>query len=132
MRSEATISNETGKYLTANGIPNWRQSVLNGQFRKSPKHKWYHIITGTPGLSDRAFLLDDGTGRTFYLEMKKPGGIQSEYQIAFESECIARGAPYGIAESPVDVQEILEIYGMCKLTVDEWKKGVTGRDKESK
>ena len=119
-KSETAISRICGGYLTDNGIPNWRCSVLTGQFRKSPKHKWYHIITGTAGLSDRQFLLDNGSGQTVYLEMKKPDGVQSDDQIAFESECVSRGVPYYIAKDLYDVQEILEIYDMVKITVKEW------------
>ena len=120
MSKETPISSRIGKYLTFCRIPNWRCGVMTGQFRKDSKHKWYHVITGTAGLSDRQFPLDDGSGRTVYLEVKAPGKKQSQDQIDFEAMCVARNIPYFVAFSAYDVQDILELFGMCNKTVNQW------------
>lgn len=113
MKSETQISKECGDFLSLNHIPNWRTGVLNGFFRKSPKHKWYRVVTGTAGLSDRQFLMPDG--KTAYLEVKTETGKQSQEQRDFEATCIKWNAPYFIVRSVNDLAEVLQELNMLKV-----------------
>ncbi len=113
--AETQLSKEIGDFLTLNRVPNWRCGVLNGQFRGHGEKRWRHIITGTPGLSDRQFMTSDGSGQTVYLEIKPPGKYQSKKQKEFEAECVQRNIPYFVAKSISDVAEILEAYGMLRV-----------------
>lgn len=113
--SETQISKEIGDFLTLNRVPNWRCQVLVGMFKGHGQKRWYHVETGTPGLSDRQFLTDDGSGRTVYLEIKQPGKDQSEVQRDFEAQCVQRNVPYFVARSVQDTAEILEALDMLKV-----------------
>jgi len=114
-QSETEISKEIGEFLTLNHIPNWKCHVLHGKFQAFGSKIWRIIKTGIKGMSDRQFPLDNGSGQTLYLEVKKPGGKQSSDQKDFQKMCDERSIPYFVATSIQDVVEILEIYNMLKV-----------------
>ena len=65
----------------------------------------YHCLAGLgsyPGLSD---LVATKTGRTVHVEVKKPGGRQSERQKKFQADIEAAGGEYLLAYCIEDVQE---------------------------
>lgn len=108
---ENAVDREIIKFLNDNGIPNWRNQVIEGWYRPNKKVKEYWIKQGTDGLSDRSALLPDG--RTLYIEEKrKLGGKQEKTQIDFERECIKRNVPYVLARSAKDVSNYLKILFM--------------------
>jgi hypothetical protein len=49
-----------------------------------------------PGVADLVFVK---AGRAYFLEMKKPGGRQSDSQKLFEADCLLAGSEYAIANS---------------------------------
>jgi hypothetical protein len=117
IQTEAAISKACEQFLTLNGIINWRASVLNGQCKGFGDKHWRPIKTGIAGLSDRQALLPDGTGRTLYIEVKKPGGKQRQSQKEFESECLKLGVPYVLVESVEDLAECLDAFGVLKVRI---------------
>ncbi len=110
---ENSVSKACRKLLKDNHIPHWRNNVLVGLFRGFKEKALRAVHTGTKGMGDISFVLTDGSGRTVYLETKRPvGGEQSDDQKSFEAMCIKWGCPYFLVSSVEDLKEILEIYGM--------------------
>ena len=62
-----------------------------------------------PGVADLVFVKE---GRAYFLEMKKPGGKQSENQIDFQLDCAMVGAQYAVAWSFEEAVEILQLWGI--------------------
>lgn len=115
---ESPVSRDCKQLLKLNGIEHWRINVLNGLFKGFKDKTWRVVKTGTKGHSDLVFPLHDDSGRTCYIETKRPvGGIQSQDQRDFEAMCIKRGMPYYIVSSWLDLAEILEAYGMLKIRI---------------
>ena len=113
---ESPVSKDCRELLLLNEIEHWRVGVMNGRFTPFGGGPSRVVKTGTKGHSDLVFLLQDGSGRTVYLETKRPvGGRQSPDQCDFEAMCIKRNAPYFIVSSVQDLAEILEAYGMLKI-----------------
>lgn len=57
------------------------------------------------GVSDFIYIY---WGKVYFLECKKPGGAQSEYQREFMRKCQDRGHIYNIFESLVEFQKIIK------------------------
>jgi len=111
---ESAVVKQCTDLLKAYGIIHWRNSVLHGYFRGFKKKKSYVVKTGVSGLADWSFLMTDGSGRTVYMETKKPKGKQRDSQIEFETECIKLNVPYILIDDVNDLIEYLKIYGMIK------------------
>ena len=60
-----------------------------------------------PGVADLVFVKE---GRAYFLEMKKPGGKQSENQIDFQLDCAMVGAQYAVAWSFEEAIKILRFW----------------------
>lgn len=58
-----------------------------------------------PGVADLVFVKE---GRAYFLEMKKPGGKQSDNQIDFQLDCALVGAQYAVAWSFEEAVGILQ------------------------
>jgi len=56
------------------------------------------------GLPDRVMHYE---GRVHYLEIKKPNGVLSAYQQAFQEQCQGDGISYHVIKSLADLAEIL-------------------------
>lgn len=114
---ESPVSKACRKLLKDNHIPHWRNNVLVGLFKPFGAGKAMRAVhTGTKGMGDISFVLIDGSGRTAYLETKRPvGGKQSQDQKDFEATCIKNNVPYYLVSSVVDLEEILEVYGMLEV-----------------
>lgn len=61
------------------------------------------------GVADLVFVKD---GRVYFLEMKRPGGKQSESQRQFQADAEAVGAPYAVAYSFDEAVKILQDFGV--------------------
>ena len=61
------------------------------------------------GVADLVFIKDS---RAYFLEMKKPGGKQSENQKAFQLDAVRVGACYAIADSFDLAVKILQGWGL--------------------
>jgi hypothetical protein len=61
------------------------------------------------GVADLVFVK---AGRAYFLEMKRPGGKQSESQRQFQADAEAVGAPYAVAFSFDEAVEILHGFGV--------------------
>ncbi len=75
------------------------QPIFNraaGAYRAMPKYS----LNGFPDI----FLLKDGT--FIGLEVKRPGGKQSDVQVAFEHNCLKNGIKYYVVTSIEDVQKL--------------------------
>lgn len=75
------------------------QPIFNreyGAYRAMPKYS----LTGFPDI----FILKDGT--FIGLEVKRPGGKQSEAQILFEQNCSKNGVRYYVVTCVEDVHRI--------------------------
>lgn len=115
---ENPVSKGCRRLLKANKIPHWRNNVLNGLFRGYKEKKLRSVQTGTKGMGDISFILTDGSGRTAYLETKRPvGGVQSDDQKDFEAMCIKWGCPYYLVSSVEDLKEILEVHEILEVDV---------------
>jgi hypothetical protein len=74
----------------------WRQNTspmydtARQTFRSMPKY----ALRGVPDI----ILVKNG-GLVVFLEIKRPGGVQSEWQRAFEQQATAKGAVYKIITS---------------------------------
>ena len=71
---------------------------------------WYVIrhqqsMGSLKGLSDLSAIRN---GQTVYIEVKKPGGVQSQYQKDFQAEVESHGAYYILAYSVDDVNELMD------------------------
>lgn len=72
-------------------------------------HGWFTFynlqsLGSLKGISDLTAIKD---GRTLWLEIKKPGGRQSEHQKKFESAIKAHGGEYVLADSVEVVEKYL-------------------------
>ena len=72
---------------------------------------WYVIrhqqsMGSLKGLSDLSAIRN---GQTVYIEVKKPGGVQSQYQKDFQEEVESHGACYILAYSVDDVDELVDM-----------------------
>jgi len=115
---ENPVARDCKQLLKINGIEHWRVNVLHGKFQGFKEKTWRVIKTGIKGHSDMVFPLHDGSGKTCYIETKRPvGGVQSQDQKDFEAMCIKWDMPYYIVSSWLDLAEILEIYGMLKIKI---------------
>lgn len=110
--SEAQTVRYCTDELKRRHIIHWRNNVLDGKFRGVRDKSWRHVKNGTRGLSDWAFLLEDNSGNTVYLEIKKPGKKQSQDQKDFQADCDKRNVPYYCIDNVNDLIEILSIYNM--------------------
>ena len=55
------------------------------------------------GLPDRVMHLN---GKVVYLEIKLPSGKMSDWQLAFQQQCVTDGIPYRVIRSLEDLQSI--------------------------
>ena len=73
---------------------------------------WYVIchqksmgsLKGLSGLSDLSAIRN---GQTVYIEVKKPGGVQSQWQKDFQAEVESHGARYILAYSVDEVDALV-------------------------
>lgn len=63
------------------------------------------VSIGQRGTPDLAILLNDGTGRTLWCEVKSPTGRLTPEQATFRTWCQDRGIPHVVARSVDDVKE---------------------------
>lgn len=104
--AESAVDREIVYFCKLYGFKTWRNQVIKGWYRPRKGVREYWITQGTPGLADRSILLNDG--KTLYVETKRPsGGMQSQTQKDFESDCVIRNVPYIIARSWNDVSKFL-------------------------
>ncbi|MCP4393523.1 MAG: hypothetical protein GY804_04560 [Alphaproteobacteria bacterium] len=101
MTPEGKVAKDCRDLMTLHNI-DWRKShVMKGMY------KGYRVSTGKKGRADDDFLMDDGSGRTCYVEYKKPGGIQSPEQIEFMGKCKDLNIPYILTDNVVDFKNKL-------------------------
>ena len=87
----------------------WRKShVMKGMY------KGYRVSTGKVGRPDDDFIMEDGSGRTCYVEYKKPGGKQSPEQINFMNKCKRLNIPYILTENVDHFIKSLKDLGVIK------------------
>ena len=84
------VQMNSGMHTTDAGVPMWNYFIWNNK-----KHS---------GLSD---LTASKNGQTWFLEVKKPGGRQSESQKQFEEVCNKTGNIYRIVRGVQDVEDLL-------------------------
>lgn len=111
-KSEAQVTKECIDLLKVKQIVHWRNNVLNGYFSATRTGSRRYVRSGIAGLSDYCFLLNDGSGRTVYLEFKSSTGKQSQEQIDFEKSCTDRNVLYFVVSDVNDLLEILSMFGM--------------------
>ena len=106
---EALIQVETVKYLQSESI--FFFSVPNEAAAGNKVRQMQLISMGLrSGLSDLILWLPLPGDKIlhFYLEMKKPGGKQSDSQKRFQARCERNDILYGIAFSVQDVIDLVE------------------------
>lgn len=92
-------------------VPNQWAGLYKGRFGAELAHMGR--INGAP---DYAFL---GPGGSFFVEVKTPKGMQSDYQITFEKWCEGRAVPYYICRSLKDVERVLDIERVKQETIHQ-------------
>lgn len=112
IKSEAQVTKECVAIFRKKKIIHFRNNVLHGKFKGFKDKAWRIVKTGLKGISDWGFFLNDGSGRTVYLELKATGEDQSQDQKDFQADCDKRNIPYYAIDDPIDLMEILDIYGM--------------------
>lgn len=117
-KAENIVQKDCQELLALNGIKHWRSQVLNGQARGYGEKRWRSFITGTKGLSDLTAIMNDGSGRTMYIETKAPGKKQSPGQKDFEANCNKNNVPYCCVDCWQDLAEFLDAYGILKIRMD--------------
>lgn len=87
------------------------ETVLLRQIRECLKFYGWFVIRIQQGLgchkgiSDLIAIRD---GKTIYIEIKKPGGVLSEYQKKFRDDVEAHGGKYVVMK---DVEDVLKLEG---------------------
>lgn len=88
-------------YLSYKKVFFWRQNTQpvfdKGHFRAMPKYS----LTGVPDI-----IVIGRDGKFIGLEVKRPGGKQSDTQLEFQKNCIINNAGYYVVTSIDDVQKI--------------------------
>ncbi len=87
---ERDIKSQVKDYLSIRGIFNFPLVQGMGAYK---------------GVPDRVLHYK---GQVVYLEIKRPGGKQSEYQKAFEAQCLADGISYWLITSVDELMEKME------------------------
>ena len=88
------------------------ENEIQTQIRMRLQYSGWYVIRhqqgmgSLKGLSDLSAIKD---GRTVYIEVKKPGGVQSQYQKNFQEEIEAHGGQYILAKSVDDIKELIEV-----------------------
>ena len=111
-KSEAQVTKECTDLLKVKQIVHWRNNVLDGKFQCYKEKKWRHVKNGIKGMGDWSFVLNDGSGRTVFLELKATGKKQSQDQKDFESDCVKRNVLYFCIDNVNDLLEILSMFDM--------------------
>lgn len=107
---ESKIQVQIVKFLQEQKI--WCYSVPNER-KCSPQAMGRLISMGLKkGVSDLVLWLGD---KTIYLEVKKPSGVQSVAQVAFQKRCERYKRPYYVVRSVSDVKKVLKIEGFNVL-----------------
>ncbi len=86
---EADIKSMVKDYLAIRGIFSF--PLLQG-------------LGSRPGLPDRVIHIN---GHVEYLEIKKPAGKLSPYQVKFAEQCKLDGIPYHVIKSFADIEELI-------------------------
>lgn len=107
---EVHIQNEICDVLTKLGYICWKNydqgSRVNGRYRKD---KWQRS-----GQADIAVLLPFNFGGIAWVEVKRPGGKQSNNQKLFERDIVLMGGHYKVVYSAVEAVRYLRgIYRPC-------------------
>jgi len=117
--TEAQVKKACLEILDLHKYIHWPAHVFTGQIRGFGGGKWRVMKTGKKGMADHRFLFTDGSGRTGYLEFKRPkGGKQSQDQKDFEAMCNKLKVPYSLILHPGDLIEFLEIYDLLKVKIN--------------
>lgn len=88
------------------------ENEIQAQIRMRLQYAGWYVIRhqqgmgSLKGLSDLSAIKD---GRTVYIEVKKPGGVQSQYQKNFQEAIESHGGRYILAKSVEDVVEMIEV-----------------------
>jgi len=95
---ESRIQAEIVKALSLLGI--YVLMCPNGEITDMSARKYQRLVamgfrSGAPDL----FLFRKGENRFYGMELKKPGGKQSEGQITFEDKCQKNNWPYAVVDS---------------------------------
>ncbi len=86
---EADVKSVVKDYLDIKGV--FHYALLQG-------------LGAFKGLPDRVIHLN---GHVEYLEIKKPAGKLSPYQIKFAEQCKLDGIPYHVIKSFADIEEVI-------------------------
>lgn len=105
MEKENDIQNAICEYLALKKYFFWRQNTAptiqftegKAQFRRMPKY----ALKGVPD------IIVVGEGEVIFLEVKRPKGKLSEFQIEFQNKCKERNVAYHVVYSIDDVMKIL-------------------------
>jgi hypothetical protein len=84
-------------------------AVPNGESRSARTGAKLKAMGVRPGVADLVIILPGGAAA--FLELKAPGGRPSQHQKVFRTFCELNGAPYAVACSPEEVNEILSDWG---------------------
>ena len=86
------------------------ENEIQAQIRMRLQYAGWYVIRhqqgmgSLKGLSDLSALKD---GRAVYIEVKKAGGVQGQYQKDFQEEIEEHGGRYILAKSVEDIEELI-------------------------
>ena len=84
-------------FWRSNNIPAFQSDKYGSRFRAMPKYSMN-------GIADIIVIMDGG--QAIFIEVKRPGGIQSFSQKQFENKCKEKGAKYYVL---TDINQLKEI-----------------------
>jgi len=96
---ESEIQRAILDYLTARKI--WHMRLNTGAMSGSHKGKRWFVKFGKPGMADIVSTIKNSSGgiSIVWIEVKRPGGKQTEDQLRFEQEVYEAGHNYLLVES---------------------------------
>jgi hypothetical protein len=95
--------------------PGWMsQHIPLGEARTERTGGLLKRMGTKPGWAD--FVLIDGEGRHYYLELKRGNNPLSDAQVRFRDDCHQRSVPWAVARSYEEAEAILKAWGAVRVS----------------
>jgi hypothetical protein len=111
--AESRLQSEIVKAFSLLGV--YALMVPNGEITDMSARKYQRLVamgfrSGAPDL----FLFSRTSNKFYGLELKKPGGKQSEGQITFQDTCARNNWPYAVVDTLDGAIKQAKEWGLCR------------------